>query len=251
LSGTEHPTYPNPTIAEALCEVHFAYPTDSAWRARLAGEVFKLVQDDFPILEPRVETAFEIKAGPEGIGQHLLPPSHRMVFRHATKNLFFQLGEGVLTLNVLQPYPGWQAMSEDLAALWTKIHPVVKPSIVFRIGLRYINRIPRKPEINPVGYWLNPTDYIPAAPLKTHQGFFSRVSVTENEHNRIVVTLAENKTEGMSQIVLDIDRIVEEEIQPTTAELGKRISRMHDDVWRVFRSAMTDGLEDLLKETEG
>jgi uncharacterized protein (TIGR04255 family) len=253
LDQAEHPSYPNPTIAEALCEIHFAYPTDKTFRARLAGEVFKVVQDEYPFLEPRVETAFEIKAGPEGFEHRVFPPapSQRMLFRHASRNLLFQLGEGVLTLNVLRPYPGWRTMSADLIALWEKASPVIEPTRVSRVGLRFINRIPRVPEGSPAEHWLRPTDYLPAAPLKTRRGFFSQVSVGDDEHNRMIVTLAESKSGDGSEVVLDIDRIVEEDIAARWEELERRISRMHADVWTVFSSAKSDGLERLLRGKEG
>lgn len=35
-----HPTYPNPTIVEALCEIHFRFPEGTEWKPTLVGEFF-------------------------------------------------------------------------------------------------------------------------------------------------------------------------------------------------------------------
>ncbi|MEJ2168025.1 MAG: hypothetical protein P8X90_21085 [Desulfobacterales bacterium] len=39
-----HPSYRNPTIAAALCEIHFSLPDGAPWKASLAGDLFTKVK---------------------------------------------------------------------------------------------------------------------------------------------------------------------------------------------------------------
>ena len=48
-----HPSYPNPTIAEALCEVHWQFPAGREWKSSLPGELFKHIQDEYPEMDAR------------------------------------------------------------------------------------------------------------------------------------------------------------------------------------------------------
>ncbi len=36
-----YPTYPNPTITEAVCDIHFRLPQEKEWKPSLPGELFK------------------------------------------------------------------------------------------------------------------------------------------------------------------------------------------------------------------
>ena len=42
----EHPTYPNPTIVEAACDIHFRLSQTKEWKPSLPGELFKHIQKE-------------------------------------------------------------------------------------------------------------------------------------------------------------------------------------------------------------
>ena len=58
---SEHPTYPNPTIQEAVCEIHFRLPDGVEWKPALLGELFKHIQPDFPELEPVTQIGIQFQ----------------------------------------------------------------------------------------------------------------------------------------------------------------------------------------------
>ena len=64
-----HPSYPNPMIAEALCEVHFELQEGAQWKPSLPGELFKGVQDEYPEMEPIQEMGVQFEAVPAGLAQ--------------------------------------------------------------------------------------------------------------------------------------------------------------------------------------
>lgn len=249
-----HPTYPNPTIQEAVCEIHFRLQESIAWNPAIFGELFKRIGSEFPNLEPAMRVGVELQVGAKGISQALLPPPQQwMRYRHATRNLLLQLSENIFTVNVLPKYPGWARMKEDILASWAKAREVIKPDKIMRIGLRYINRIERTHPDERPGDWLAPSDYIPKAVLSSLSGFLSRLEARTDPHSWVIVTLGEmsdTSGQGRAPIILDIDCIVEKEIGTSEDAITEEIQRLHDTAWSVFSVSMTPRLERLLQGGE-
>src|SRR5205807_2020702 len=98
--SNDHPTYPNPTVTEAICDIRFRLPSSREWKPSFAGDLFKRIQNEFPDLEViSLET---------GLGER---PIAR--FKHKTRSLFLQFYQNSLTINTLPPYQGWQTMRHD------------------------------------------------------------------------------------------------------------------------------------------
>jgi uncharacterized protein (TIGR04255 family) len=245
-TNLDHPSYPFPTVAEALCEVHFQLSQGQAWKPSLPGVLFKGIQNEFPEMEPALELGVQLELGPQGVAQKVLPPRQRTRFKHATRPLLLQLGENVFTVNLLPKYPGWDTMREDVLKAWKQAQETLQPAKVTRIGLRYINRIERESQEDRPANWLKPTDYIPPGVLTSEPGFLSRVEARLDNENRIIVTLGFQPEGHHGAIVLDIDRIVEKELPPDVDALGGEMNRLHEDVWYAFNSAKGEKLERLL-----
>lgn len=250
MEAAKHPSYPNPTIREAVCEIHFRQPSDVAWKPTLPAELFKRIQQEFPEMEPVQEAGLEVQVGPEGLQQRWLPGRQRMRFRHAERPHLLQLSEELLTVNELQPYPGWDTMRSDIGNAWTRLSEVASLHAVTRVGLRYINVIPRTEAGQAPTVWLKATRYIPEATLESPEGYFSRVRAQLSATDRVIVTLGETTNELSGQhggIVFDIDRITEEEIAASEEAVLSVLDRLHEDVWTIFAEARTPLLQQLLE----
>lgn len=248
--SSKHPSYPFPVIREALCEIHFELPKDTAWKPSFAGEFFKRIQPDFPEMEPGVEIGVHFEVSPERLGHSLMPPRQRMRFRHWERPLLLQLGQHVFTVNVLAQYPGWETMCQDAVDGWTKLCEIVKPIAISRIGLRYINCVQRQSAADTPGRWWRASDYVPAAVLTSRGPFLSRVESHLDQDNRVIVTLAEVPSDPpvtLTGFAFDIDRIVEKSLSVDTKPLLSELNRLHDDVWAIFNSAKTQELDTLLE----
>lgn len=138
--STEHPSFANPTIREAICEIHFALPAERSWESHLFGDFYQKIQAEFPGLEPVTETGIQVQRAAGNVG--ISPARSRMRYRHATRNLLLQLSQGVMTVNTLPPYLGWREMKSDIVRAWKWADETLRPSSVTRVGLRYINFIP-------------------------------------------------------------------------------------------------------------
>lgn len=242
----EHPTYPNPTISEAVCDIHFR---SKEWKPSLPGELFKRIQDEYPEMEPIVEMGVQFEFGPSGTGTKISPQAQKVRYKHGSRPLVLQLAENNLSVSILPPYQGWRLMKDDVLAAWQKIAEVLQPTTIFRIGLRYINRIEKETEQDRAADWLVTNDFIPKSILQSEKGFLLRVQTHLNAENLVIVTLGDTQVISETEfggIIFDIDRIVEREIQPQADILNQEMDRLHIDVWHIFASARGEKLSRLL-----
>lgn len=247
----ENPRYPNPTITEAVCDIHFRLPSSRVWKPSLPGELFKLIQNEYPEIEPVLEMGLQFEVGPSGTGTKILPQSQKVRFRHKTRPLVLQLAETAFSVSVLPPYPGWEIMQADVLSAWRQVEEILKPEIIQRIGLRYINRLEKETRHDLPTNWLVATEYIPSGVLLSKPGFLLRLQTYLDTTNMLIVTLGDIKPEVASEygaIIFDIDRIVEQAMIPDQDVLGQVMDRLHTDVWNVFSSAKGEKLNTLLNK---
>lgn len=248
---TPHPRYPHPTIIEALCEIYFMLPEGQEWHASITGRFFRRIQDEFPDMEPDQVIGVDVTIGPTGREERMLRPRLRTRFRHRERPLLLQLSEGIFTVNVLAPYPGWQQVRADVIAGWEHILHEIQPTTITRIGLRYINRFPRQTTDERAATWLHTSQYLAPGVLTSLPGSVSRVEAHLAEHEQLIVTLGyqppeESLTHGA--VILDLDRITHQQQSVDADALAEVMDRLHTDVWQAFASAKGDHLEQYLRE---
>jgi len=152
-----------------------------------------------------------------------------------------------LTINVLPKYEGWQQMKADILQAWRWAQETFGPADVKRIGLRYINFIPRSDDNEPPITWLAPNDYVSKAVLMSGPGYLSRVEVHPETLRRILVTVGEAIEDDQLKVVLDIDCIAE--IDGSAAlPIEQTLSSLHDDMaWDIFSRFLTPRYQALLE----
>ncbi len=252
---TDHPNYPEPTLLEALAEIHFQLPAGFPWANQLMGEFYKRIQSDYPDIEPIIDMGVQMDFGATHGVPFAFPARQRFRYKHKSRSLMLQLAEGVFTVNTLRPYQGWLVMRQDIVDAWVQLAEVVHPAAVVRISLRYINKIPLFASDPTPGYWLKANDFIAANVLQSQPGFLSRSEVRAKPQNSTVVTLAyQPPVPGHNQgsagfLIFDIDRIEEAQVSIESSALLLHLDALHKDVWMVFQSAAKHNLESLLKGT--
>lgn len=244
----DHNKFPYPTIIEALCEIHFNLPEGKKWESSFLGDFFKAVQEDFPIMELVQQMGASFEFDPQGFGQRLFPAQQKARYIHKNHKLLLQLSDYIFTANRVEKYPGWVKMRRDIIDRWQQAVTVLSPIKIIRIGLRYINRLPRNNKAQTLGYWLKQNEYIPSAVLDSLRGLLSRVQVQRSNQRRIIVTLADepSSVDAPSNVIFDIDCIHIEDLEPADRSLRKHIDDLHEEVWSVFSSVMTENLRHLL-----
>lgn len=248
MTATLHPTYPNPTIQEVVCEIHFRLADGVSWDSSWFSVFFKKIEDLFPIFQPASIPVFvELTPHPPAAPALVVPQVIR--YQHASRNVLIQLSDDRIAVNVLPVYPGWQQVSKDIRYAWSKLNEVVSPVAVNRIGLRYINAIERSAQSERLDKWLVPNDFVPAAILQSQIGLSSRMVTRLDDYNRIQVAVNTQASTAnpYGTFLLDIDRIIENNIATDIDILLANVTHLHEDVWKVFNAAKSDSLEQLLQ----
>lgn len=244
-----YPAYPNPTITEAVCDIHFRLSQEKVWRPSFPGELFKQIQNEYPEMEPVLEMGLQFEFGPLGTGTKFVPQRQKVRFKHGTRPLILQLAEDSLSISTLSPYQGWETMHHDVLAAWQRVEEVLQPELINRIGLRYINRINKETAQDRPSTWFVANDYLSAGFLRSGPGFLLREEIHLDAENILIITLGDPQSDADGEhgaIIFDIDRIVEREVPTGQEALMREMDRLHADVWEVFSSAKSEKLEALL-----
>ena len=123
MTDQTHPSYPNPTIQEALCEIRFPVS------ALPFASQFGLIWDRLRVRFPHLETFVDVlpPAAPNLAISGPVPTQQRFIMRHASRQFLLQFVPGAFTLNTLTPYLGWATMREDIAATWQTVQEILVP----------------------------------------------------------------------------------------------------------------------------
>ena len=245
-----HPSYPNPTIVEAVSEIHFSLAPGLSWSPSTPGALWREIATEYPDVDPIVESGVEVRVKPDGSLDHVITERKRYRFTHTSKSKLVQLSENVFSLNHLKPYPGWPTVKDELIRVWRQFTKIVEPSGVTRIGLRYVNAIQRDGQDELASRWLQETPFLPRQPLQSLPPFSSRVEARLEKTNRAIVSMGIGKKDvQFGYIVFDIDCIREENIDATAESISDAAEDLHEHAWAIFRAAKTDDLERMLKQT--
>jgi uncharacterized protein (TIGR04255 family) len=251
LRGTEpHPKFPNPTIAEAACEITFLRASDAPWSS---GELYKLLQDEFPEIQPIGNMALQIVIGPVTPPAPIPPPgvpTPAFRFASAAGDRFVQVSDSNFICTVVGKYPGWEVFKKSILDHWNKIMPVIGPKEIKKLGLRYINRIKLNPDKTHLSDWLRPTDDLPLTFIRSRGHFLGRLESTPEPNSLKLITIGPQNPAADAPngaIIFDIDRIQNSACEPGEIALGAALEKLHGDIWTVFSNARTEALEQRLQ----
>ena len=79
--------------------------------------------------------------------QHRLELSRRIQFVRSDERALIQLGQDLLAINHLEPYPTWAYFKPIILDKLEVYQDIAQPEGLERIGLRYINKIEFEPLI--------------------------------------------------------------------------------------------------------
>ncbi|MBP1297478.1 uncharacterized protein (TIGR04255 family) [Bradyrhizobium elkanii] len=238
--ASPHPTYPNPTIVQVACEITFASQSD----VRLtAGLLFPSFASEFPEIAPIAGGTIQLVMGqpsfaPEAPPQQ--PPAAAFRFSTESDARFVQLSKNNFIYQTHEAYPGWADYRAKLLELWAKSSVLLAPTAIVKLGLRYINRIPKTGQHKALVDWLQTTPDVPGALLTSKEHFLGRVESSPAPSHLRLVTVANavptpDAPEGA--IIFDIDRIATEQLPVSAAAISEKLDVLHEDIWNSFNTA--------------
>jgi uncharacterized protein (TIGR04255 family) len=245
-----HPSFPNPTIQEALCEIHFEGAPSASWSPTRPGALAEALKADFPEFETLTEQGFNVAVGPEGsIVPTPLPTRIRLKFSRKSDPTLLQMSQDVFTVNVLPPYRGWPKLKSELVRLWPMVSAVTGPTLIKRVGLRYINRIPRESQGELPSAWLKQSEFLAPAILNSQPDFLMRLESKRTANDQCLITVTIDRSmpgEKFGALLFDVDRIHHEVRKADDAKLPDLLESLHQDVWDVFESSKNKRYDALL-----
>lgn len=246
-----HPSYPNPTVVEAACDVRFTLSENNPWKPTTVGEFFLEINREFPDMEPLQTMGIEFQIGPSGFSHKVVPTAMSARFKSPDGKRLINLGEGAVSASILKPYSGWESMKQHIQYTWEHTQTILGPTTLTRVGLRYINVIPLNDPDEPASAWLLVNDYLPKSVVRSARGILFRSDFPFDSSNRMIVQLADkgpDETLPNGSIIFDIDRIRQfEETEMDVSRLLDICDTLHDDVWKTFDSSLSQQYRQFLE----
>ena len=229
--------YPNPTISEALCEIHFS--SNEEYDQKKIDELKNTLKSVYPDVSEEPIKHYRAEIGEHGLSVKE-EISQRSIFKHKERNHLLQIFPGLLTVNEIGRYPSWDVFINDIKLGYTTLAKVLSISSITRVGLRYINLIPRRDRNEALFYWLNPNKYYPDGILNNSTSFLSRCEFNLQNNNKLIVSVSESlQQDNLGSIIFDID-VICMDLQKTDYELLlSHLCHLHAIASDVFHSSIS------------
>lgn len=243
-----HPTYPNPTITDAVCHVQFEPSPQSGWQISRPTAFLQAVQGEYPIVQSSLELGAAIQPTPAGLVPQVLSGTPQLRLSSEDQARFIAIGDRHFAFGQKAPYRGWNEFRACFLKGWQELMPLAKPQVVSRISVRYVNAIPRTAKHSHIADWLQPTRSIPETLVSSaSEPFVLRLESWISTKSLLIITIGLAQQGSTSPFMFDIDRISTELASPGPEELIGHVDRLHEDVWHEFSSACTPYLLEHLK----
>lgn len=245
-----HPTYDNSTIVEALCEVRFQADDKVSWDIKVTSDLYKKLHTDLPMFEPIQEATMEISPDPENgrVSQRFIQGEPRIRYTNESGTRQVNISQSRYSYHLLKKYTKWLDLEEGMLKNWKKVSQIFDPEKIERLGLRYVNKIPRSGDYPNLKDWIKENDFLPKKLINSKDGFVFRAETHFSKTDYAIITLVDHVEGDQKYIMFDIDRVHLSDMATTESVIKEKITVMHEDIWDIFSTAMTPKLESYLNK---
>lgn len=236
----------HPPLVEALCEFRFL-PT-SPWDLTIPGQLYERIKDEFTERAqlpgfgveiqstPRLSPVATIHSGPE-----------RVQLRRPDGSAMVQVGEHLLAINQLPPYPTWEVFVGLIGQILGEYWPMVGEARLARIGLRYINQIPVHAAHLRVGDYLTLVPPLAGGLDRPLASFYQRYELSYDRPFGLLIH--QTGTRRSDEMVLDLD-FSSTLVQglATVDEVRRWLDAAHERVYEAFVASLDPDLLAKLKQ---
>ena len=205
----QYPTLSKAPITEALVDIRCKLP--KGFNVDQFKTIGAKISEDYPLEKTmRVhETKIDVKDAEQIVRTH--EKINGYLYESSNRTKLVQLRLDGFTFNRLKPYNNWIEVRDEALRLWNLYIELVKPEVINRIALRYINNLNVPMPVRDFRDYLTCPPEAPEGETTGISGFFYRVVVaTEDSRLTAIITQAlEPKVdvENYLPIILDIDVI--------------------------------------------
>ena len=244
--------YKNNPIIEAVCE--FRLSSDFKWDLTIPGLIYEKIKDDFPLKEQHKVQQQTLTGTNEGVAQEIRV-SERVRLLTKDKKSFIQIGNNILSVHCIEPYPLWESFNAMIEKAYNGFLDVAKFAKLERVGIRYINRIEILYKENVDSISLN--DYFEFRPElgkglpQTMDTFILGCMLpfkSNRDSCRVKLTDAVKENPNSLAFILDIDYFLKEPEKVPPDAVLEWIRNAHEKVEGVFEGCISDRLRKIFKE---
>lgn len=239
----------NPPLVEAVCEFRFD-PSDE-WDWTVPGRLYDLIREEFPAREQVQGVGFSLQLG-EGPNP-VVPSVHggvdRVMMSRGDGSAVVQIGPNQLVVNHRLPYPGWGGFYSLIERI-LEMYLGLVPSSTQRVGLRYINQIPRPSEETiDIGSLITLDPPIPPEIDRPLNNFYQRYELIHDDPSGVLVhqTGMQITPDNRHVLMLDLDFGSLPGSAPGVAEAAPWLQGAHDRVEEAFHASVNLQLLDRMR----
>jgi uncharacterized protein (TIGR04255 family) len=238
--------YRNPPIAEAICEFRFSQETK--WEPNIHGLIYDKVKDQFPIKESRLDQQIEIKADATGVQQNIKNTGQKTLFFANDRLSLIQVGQNLLSINCLKPYPGWSKFKPKIQFAYEIINSVTEIKGIDRMALVYIDKIEIPGETIEMEEYFKFYPHLSNELPQAHSSFFVGCDFPYNNERDICKlqlssALPDKKENAAFLLTTEYFLAKKNAIDPENAL--DWMEESHKVVKGLFRGCITEKLEDI------
>ena len=193
-----------PPLVEAVCE--FRFDENSEWDWTIPGRMYDEINNEFPERSEVYQTQAQIPINDEDQVIRTSSGPIRLQFKKQDESSMVQVGNNLLAINHLVPYPMWESFRALIIKYYLIYIGIANPSGLIRIGLRYINKISCPLEGFEINDYLNQGSPLPWATEYKFNNFFQRYVLSTIEPTGSLIHQTGFTLEGEDRfIILDLD----------------------------------------------
>ena len=237
--------YRRPPVVEALCEVYFA---GSQWDDAVPGRFYDVVRGEFPKRQQMAVLETEMKVAASGeISTSVRPTRPRIRFLSDSEKQIVQVGEGVLVVNQLPPYPSFDEWAPVVERMIGHYGEIARPATATQVAVRYINRISFAEQQVRMEDWFAVYPEVPDSLGRAHGVFMLRLELPARQpDDHVLVTFGSAPPEPPATVAHLLDIYVRARI-PEGIGLGAVmpvVRRAQVEAERIFEATITDQLRE-------
>ncbi|MGB8219888.1 MAG: TIGR04255 family protein [Methanoregula sp.] len=242
--------FKNPPIVEAICE--FRFSKETKWDPTIPGLLFEKLNGEYPLKESRIGQELQVKADQKGI-RHRVIPSQRAVFLTENRLSLIQLGENVLSVNCLKPYPGWEHFQPRIRKTYDTFRGITEVKGIDRVALVYVDKIEIPGSQIEMEEYFNFLPRLGAGLPQSYANFLVGCEIPYNKDRdicKLQLTTAMPEDKKTSAFLLTTEYFLAKKRSITPLDVPTWIEEAHQEIDTLFKGCITEKLGDIFGRIE-
>ena len=251
---TQRQKYGEPPIEEALCE--FRFKSDQDWDFTVPGRLYAKLEKEYPG-KPRNQKAVKIgldvqDGSPTNMKYNEGLAGVQLLSKNETR--IVGVGYNTLTVHMLKPYQdadsengGWEDFKSRISVALNAYWEVTEPEGIYRVGIRYINKIIIPDEkVDITEYLQTALPSVQKLPEKLTR-FVNQFEYDYEDEVRLILSQqgAGASQENNREILLDLDVIWSPPEAVPKEKALEMVNDLHSREIAAFEAIITDKTREL------